>query len=328
MSEGSSGDGSGYSSGSDPAGSSSGGTTGTPGSQPQAGQLTAGIWDDNLNFDFFKSYLATTSALPGAPVFTAAERSSAHDASLVAPGSRDELDLAFVIDTTGSMGDELSYLQTEVESIVSDVRTKFPSLTPRLGLVLYRDRGDAYLTRDFEFTSDLAAFKANLAAQSAGGGGDLPEAVAQGLGHTASLGWRTGSVARMAFWIGDAPAHVEEASDVRASIDALVQKSVHVYPVASSGVDGLAEYTMRSVAQFTGGRYVFLTDDSGIGNSHAEPHIPCYVVTRFDQAIVRLVESELSGKRVEPASSDVLRTVGNPAAGKCSLTDDSEVILY
>ncbi len=55
---------------------------------------------------------------------------------------------------------------------------------------------------------------------------------------------------------------------------------VHIYPVASSGVDELTELTMRSAAQLTGGRYLFLTDDSGVGGAHMEPSIPCYFVTK------------------------------------------------
>ena len=64
-------------------------------------------------------------------------------------------------------------------------------------------------------------------------------------------------------------------------------QGVHVYPVASSGVDELTELSMRSAAQLTGGRYLFLTDDSGVGGEHKEPSIPCYVVTKLDDALLR-----------------------------------------
>lgn len=84
---------------------------------------------------------------------------------------------------------------------------------------------------------------------------------------------------------------------------------------------------MRTAAQMTGGRYVFLTNDSGIGGDHAEPHIPCYQVTRFDGALVRMVESELSGKRVAPADAEVVRTVGDPKDGVCAVSSGS-VSIY
>ena len=105
-------------------------------------------------------------------------------------------------------------------------------------------------------------------------------------------------------------------------------KGIHIYPVASSGVDGLAELAMRSAAQLTGGRYIFLTDDSAIGGAHAEPHIPCYVVTKFDRALVRMVESEMSGQHVFAPLGEILRTVGSPTDGTCQTQSNGPVVLY
>jgi hypothetical protein len=98
---------------------------------------------------------------------------------------------------------------------------------------------------------------------------------------------------------------------------------VHVYPVASSGIDEITELTMRSAAQLTGGRYLFLTNDSGIGGDHKEPTIPCYFVTRLDDAILRMVDIELSGEYREPAEDEILRTGGNPQDGACTLESGS-----
>ena len=85
---------------------------------------------------------------------------------------------------------------------------------------------------------------------------------------------------------------------------------------------------MRAAAQMTGGRYIFLTDDSGVGADHAEPHIPCYHVTKFNGALVRMVESELAGGRVEAQAADILRTVGNPTNGQCVTKSNGNVSLY
>jgi hypothetical protein len=85
---------------------------------------------------------------------------------------------------------------------------------------------------------------------------------------------------------------------------------------------------MRTTAQLTGGRYIFLTDDSGIGNAHAEPHIPCYHVTRFDTAVVRMVESEMKGTRIEANPAEVIRTVGSPTNGSCSTKSSGVVSIY
>jgi hypothetical protein len=325
--------GGGFNAGAPATGGSSGAAVPSPSSDgkitgptPQSGQLTAGVWDDNLNFDWFKTYVDANQNMLGAPAFSLAERIDASKRWLQRTGST-ELDIAFLLDTTGSMGDELSYLQAEIDGITKAIETKFPQTTPRYGLVLYKDKGDVYVTRSFDF-GDAATFRARLAEQSAGGGGDLPEAVPEGLTAAMNLSWRAGAISRMAFWVADAPHHPGTEQQVRAQIDVAVQKGVHFYPVAASGTDPLAEYTMRSAAQLTGGRYVFLTDDSGIGNSHAEPHIPCYVVTRFDGAIVRMVESEMTGTHVEPLPAEVIRTVGEPQGGTCVTLSKATVSIY
>ena len=308
-------------------------TDGTGGPAPsapkQAGLLTAGVWDDNLNFEFYGKYLEQSKYLPGASMISAGDRTDAHTRAMAPHSAKTELDVAIVLDTTSSMGDEIKYLQAELDSIAATLKTKFPQVTPRFGLVAYKDNGDSYVTRSYPFTADVGAFRTSLAGESASGGGDIPEAVPEGLAEGVALQWRgTEEAAHVMFWVADAPQHAGTEQAVATAVLNAVQKGIHVYPVASSGVDGAAELTMRMTAQVTGGRYIFLTDDSGIGNDHAEPHIPCYVVTPLQGALVRMVESEMKGSRVEPAASDILRTVGAPTAGKCTLQNKSEVVLY
>jgi hypothetical protein len=203
-------------------------------------------------------------------------------------------------------------------------------VTPRWSLVLYKDHGDEYVTRNFDFTTDTNRFRQNLRAQSAGGGGDIPEAVVEGLGAGMKQQWRTNNnVAKLVFWVADAPAHPGEGQKLAAVIRDAKKKGVHIYPVASSDADDSAEYQMRAAAQMTSGRYVFLTNDSGIGNSHAEPHIPCYNVSRLDHAIVRMIQVEMSGHFVEAESKQVIRSVGKPnKEGKCQLASGMLVASY
>jgi hypothetical protein len=104
-------------------------------------------------------------------------------------------------------------------------------------------------------------------------------------------------------------------------------KGIHIYPVASSGVDELSEHTMRSAAQITGGRYLFLTDDSGVGGAHKEPTLPCYFVTKLDRAILRMIDIELSGKYREPTADEILRTGGSPQNGVCTVSS-GDVTIY
>jgi hypothetical protein len=225
-----------------------------------------------------------------------------------------QLDLVLVLDTTGSMRDELEYLKSEIKSIATAVDHQFPGVDKRYGLVVYRDEGmgDEYVTRSFPLTSSLAEFRENLAAQSAAGGGDYPEAMHRGLEDVVQLSWRDGNSARVLFLVADAPPHTQFADRTMKAVDTLRKKGVAIYPVAASGADDACEFIMRTAALLTGGQYLFLTNDSGIGDAHAEPHIPYYHVERLDKLMVRMIASELSGKRIEPRAGDILRTVGRP----------------
>jgi hypothetical protein len=237
------------------------------------------------------------------------------------------LDLAFVVDATGSMGDELNYLKAEIDGISSDVSAAFSNVDIRYGLIVYRDNGDEYVTRKFEFTSDLTEFKANLDAQSAGGGGDTPEAMDAAMGDMVSLQWRTGNAARLAFLVADAPTQPNGREPFLKHANEARLAGIKVYPVAASGVSPDAEFQMRNAAQATLGRYLFLTDDSGVGGSHAEPHIPCYQVQHLNKLINRMIASELTGERIPTEASDILRSVGEPMDGVCTLEDGTKAFL-
>ena len=296
----------------------------------QAGTLTAGVWDDSRNLDRFLEYRADLEGrqMAGMPQFdVAAQRAAAESAATLS--SHATLDIALVIDTTGSMGDELAFLQTEFDALSSSIEAEYPDAEQRWALVVYRDQGDAYVTRSFDFEAAPSTFREQLRQQSAGGGGDYPEASEAALEAMNQLGWRSGEGnARLAFWVADAPHHEQQSELLSAAVRAAASQDVHLYPVASSGVDELTEYTMRAAAQLTRGRYLFLTDDSGVGGAHKEPSIPCYFVTRLDTAILRMVDIEMSGVYRVPAAADVIRAGGDPADGACVLQSGQTVFVF
>lgn len=210
----------------------------------------------------------------------------------------DILDLMFVVDTTGSMSDELSYLQTELADVIERVRTKVgDAVELRLSVNFYRDEGDEYVVRAFPFTTDIDAALADLAAQVADGGGDLPEAVHSGLADAIDQhAWSESATARLCFLVLDAPPHEDPQvlGSVRDSVRAFAEKGVRLIPLAASGVDQPTEFMLRYYAISTGGTYVFLTDDSGIGGSHLEPTIGEYTVEHLNDLMVRLITAALT----------------------------------
>jgi hypothetical protein len=227
------------------------------------------------------------------------------------------LDVMLVIDSTGSMGDEMEYLTTELRDIVAAIQSQFPGVSTRFGLVVYRDLGDEYVVRSFDFTDSLETMQAQLAQQSANGGGDYPEAMEQALGRALDASWRGGNTARLLFLVADAPPHDENLGITLDKAKAARHMGLRIYPLAASGVADTAEYLMRLMAATTHSRYLFLTDDSGVGNTHAEPKVPCYTVTRLDQLLIRVIASELSGQRVEPNADQIIRSMGQQDGGVC-----------
>jgi len=231
----------------------------------------------------------------------------------------DALDLVLVLDTTGSMGDEMAYLRAELGDIIARLKRDAGNLDVRIGLVVYRDEGDNYVTRSFPLSGDIGSVQAALDAQDADGGGDVPEAVDRAMQAAGRMQWRA-DAAKALLLVADAPPHRE---GIAATIDAaerLRARGVHIVPIAASGVEDSAQYVMRAMAVLTQSRYIFLTDDSGIGNAHAEPDIACYVVTRLDQTIARVLASIVEGRRVEPQQGEVIRTVGHYEGGQCGDT--------
>ena len=199
-----------------------------------------------------------------------------------------QLDVMFVFDTTGSMGDELMYLQKEFADIADQVADQ----STRFSVNFYRDQGDDYIVNSNEFITDISAVSALINDQYASGGGDYEEAVDLAL-KDAILDhkWRDEAV-KLVFLILDAPPHdtPETAENLKEAVQYASKHGIRIIPIASSGVDKKTEAFLRSIAMITGGTYTFLTDDSGIGESHLEPTIGSYTVEALNKLIVRLIK--------------------------------------
>jgi hypothetical protein len=205
------------------------------------------------------------------------------------------LDLMFVIDTTGSMGDELSYLQTELEDVIKRVKNGNAQIPTRLSVNFYRDYGDEYVVLPHEFTEDIPKAIEILKGQSASGGGDIPEKLDEALMNAVfEHKWNEDSV-KLMFVVLDAPCHDDDESVAffkEAMVGAAVQ-GIRIVPVMSSGADLNAEFLLRSLAISTGGTFTFLTDDSGYGNPHADPSVSKYNVEMFNDMLVRIINDYL-----------------------------------
>ena len=203
------------------------------------------------------------------------------------------VDIAFVVDATGSMSDEIAFLKEDLQSILGKVQLMITDLTMYTGTVFYRDQGDLYLTRNSPFTTDISSTMAFIEKQEAEGGGDTPEAV-----HTAldvalkQLQWHNDAYVKMMFLLLDAPAHKDHdgvIESLQASITGFAAKGVKIIPVFCSSGEKECEFMCRQFAILTGGTYVFLTDDSGVGNEHVTPTVGDYQIEHLNNLIYRLI---------------------------------------
>lgn len=234
------------------------------------------------------------------------------------------LDLVFLLDATGSMDDEISQIKATVGSIAERIEQLPGSSAPRFGLVAFRDRGDDYITRQWDFTSDTNLFSANLENVEAGGGGDNPESVSAGLHDAINLpGWssdESGKHLRMIVLVGDAPPHLDYPNDYEYTtlLQDAVQRGIKVFPIGASGLNAQGEYIFRQFAEITQGQFIFLTYANGVSGAPGvatQDHVSNFTVRDLDSLVVNLVTGEVAnqtGQKVDNGGAQTLQQVATP----------------
>ena len=114
------------------------------------------------------------------------------------------LDIVICLDTTNSMRKYIDALRERLIPMLENMLGGFPSF--RIGMVLFKDYYDVYLTRVIPFSGDFSKFQSDLNAIRVMGGTDIPEAVYEALYEGATkFQWEAES--RVMILIGDAPPH-------------------------------------------------------------------------------------------------------------------------
>lgn len=169
------------------------------------------------------------------------------------------VDVAFVLDTTGSMSEEIDSVKKTIRQ-VAGMLAKL-DVDVRIGLVEFKDVTDKFTTRVFPMTTNVTAFAHDVDKLEAKGGGDTPEHVNEGLQVAVNkLDWSKDSVARLAFLIGDAPPHLDYDDDVEYthSMRKANHAGIQIFTIAASGMDDVGQSVWREVAQYTGGTNMFV----------------------------------------------------------------------
>ncbi len=179
-----------------------------------------------------------------------------------------ELELVFVLDTTGSMGGLLEAAKTKIWSIVNGVMSDGKKTNVKVGLVAYRDRNDEYVTKVLPLTEDLDAVYSTLMEYKASGGGDQPEDVRRALSEGVDkAGWsKPGKGKRqIIFLVGDAPPHTDyvQLPSVLESAAKAVRKEMIVNTIQCGRIPGTKEI-WQSIANEGEGRYFAIAQDGGV----------------------------------------------------------------
>jgi hypothetical protein len=265
---------------------------------------------DATSFDFTVG-AQTVSAEPGGLAMFSADAAGGATAPIA-------VDVLFLLDATGSMGDEIDQLKTSIDSVAARLSSLESAPDIRFGMTLYRDVGDTFVTSTFDFTGDVETFRSALSNVVADGGGDYPEALDEALGEgLAAPAWRDpASTIQLIFLVADAPPQIGrqlQGNGYPDSIVDAVSRGIKIFPVASSESDDQAEAVFRQLAQATGARFVFLSYGAGGAATGGSTDIDRtdYEELSLDDLVVRLVTEELAvltGDQIPPPPSTTSTT--------------------
>jgi hypothetical protein len=181
----------------------------------------------------------------------------ADDAKPATSAARPHIDLAFCIDTTGSMSSEIENVKAKTKELVAKLAGGKPTPVIRVGLVAYRDKGDDYVTKVFPFSDDIDKVVKDITSLKADGGGDTPEAVTEGLHATINdLKWSDDKkTLKLLFLIGDAePNHSK--LDWKAEARSAISHGIQINTLGCQGLEGGPGVTVfQEIAKLADGKF-------------------------------------------------------------------------
>ena len=219
------------------------------------------------------------------------------------------VDIVFILDTTGSMGEEIKRLIETIDLIHMNLSLLSDQATIRFGMVLYRDKEDRYRTQVVPLTSDIDEFRSALEKVEAGGGGDTAEdlqaALEKGM-H--DIDWNQEGV-RLGFIITDAHAHLDyrqKYTYLSAALEAK-RKGIKLFSVGTGGLGIRGEYILRQISQLTYAKYLFLTygdetgeNTGGVAGSVSHHTGSNYQTDKLEAIIMRMAKEEMSNFTEKP----------------------------
>jgi hypothetical protein len=286
---------------------------------------------------------ATAIGIASFPLVQKAQALQTSPAAAVLPAQGHRIEVVFVLDTTSSMSGLIQAAKEKIWSIATTMGSAQQKPDIRMGLVAFRDRGDAYITRSYDLSSDLDSMYAQLMDFRAEGGGDGPESVNQALYEAVhGISWSDDtSTYRVIFLVGDAPPHMDYANDVKYPETLAVAR--HRGIVVNAIQSGQHQHTRpawQQIAALGHGKY-FQVEDSGNTVAVATPFDAELSALAAELEATRLYFGDAEAKRAQQAkleatarlrkelSSEALArrdTFNASASGKANLLGDSELV--
>ena len=261
--------------------------------------------------------LATVGAVLLYPTIRGNAAGTPPPRDVIAPLGAKRVEVVFVLDTTGSMSGLINAAQEKIWSIASTLAQAQQAPEISMGLVAYRDRGDAYVTQVIDLNRDLDSMYAKLMDFAADGGGDGPEAVNEALEAAIHrMSWsQDQSTYKVVFLVGDAPPHMDYQDDVKYPqvVAAAAAKGIVVNTIQCGSMgDTVAPW--QHIASLGSGRY-FTVEQAGSAVAIATP---------FDSQMATL-SAELDATRLYYGSDEQRRLMAAKVEATERLNEEASV---
>ncbi len=214
--------------------------------------------------------------------------------------TNDRIEVAFVIDTTGSMANLIEGAKRKIWSIANTIIDINPNADIRMALVAYRDYGDQYVVKKYQMSTDIQGLYGNLIRFRADGGGDTPEAVNEALHASINdLNWSPNDdTTRLVFLVGDAPPHMDYDNGPKyPQIIRSARNAGIVIHTVQAGNSTRTRHIWSEIASLSGGSYIPIPQDGGQ---------IAIIDTPYDEEILQL--QKRIDKTVIPYGNDQMRS--------------------
>ena len=253
------------------------------------------------------------------------------------------IEVVFVLDTTGSMSGLLQGAKDNIWSIASSMASAQSSPIIKMGLVAYRDRGDDYVTKVVDLSSDLDTNYGTLMSFNAGGGGDHPESVNKGLYDAVNnMSWSTDEdTYRVIFLVGDAPPQTRYQDEMQfPEIVKMAQNKGIIINTIQCGNNGDTLTPWKQIAQLGQGDF-FQVEQSGGAVAVSSPYDDQIASLSIELDETRLFfgdREEKAAKRRKRAATDFFNANASASsiarkaefnsseAGVYNFSDSSELV--